>query len=193
MPGRLFPVLNTILFTILVPGTVAGYIPYRLLGGVPRPSNSPLSWLAAGLVISGAAMYFRCAWEFAIRGLGTPAPIAPTKFLVTTACTGTWQPHVHRSLSGSSGRGDAVSLNQTVGVFRILLHSRATLCCVLRGTHFAPAIWGVLRTLQTLRPGLDSLTRWRWAQEKIIVRLVCSAQRTLCRRAIARFLSWKRG
>ena len=33
----------------------------------------------------GAAIYFRCAWEFAARGLGTPAPIAPTKYLVTTA------------------------------------------------------------------------------------------------------------
>ncbi len=29
----------------------------------------------------GAAIYFRCAWEFAVRGLGTP----PTKYLVTTA------------------------------------------------------------------------------------------------------------
>ncbi len=25
------------------------------------------------------------AWEFAVRGLGTPAPIAPTQLLVTTA------------------------------------------------------------------------------------------------------------
>jgi len=33
----------------------------------------------------GIAIYFRCAWEFAVRGLGTPAPIAPTKFLVPTA------------------------------------------------------------------------------------------------------------
>jgi len=33
----------------------------------------------------GAAIYLRCAWEFAARGLGTPAPIAPTKYLVTTA------------------------------------------------------------------------------------------------------------
>jgi protein-S-isoprenylcysteine O-methyltransferase Ste14 len=37
------------------------------------------------MIAVGAAIYFRCAWEFAVRGLGTPAPIAPTKFLVTTA------------------------------------------------------------------------------------------------------------
>jgi protein-S-isoprenylcysteine O-methyltransferase Ste14 len=59
MTRALGPILKTILFTIVVPGTVAGLV--------------------------GAAIYFRCAWEFAVRGLGTPAPIAPTKFLVTTA------------------------------------------------------------------------------------------------------------
>ena len=36
------------------------------------------------ITLIGAAIYFRCAWEFAVGGLGTPAPIAPTKFLVTT-------------------------------------------------------------------------------------------------------------
>ena len=37
------------------------------------------------MFVLGVATYFRCAWEFAVRGLGTPAPIAPTKHLVTTA------------------------------------------------------------------------------------------------------------
>jgi len=85
MTRPLLPILNTILFTILVPGTVAGYIPYLLLGGFPQPGLGPQSFLAALIVALGAAIYFRCAWEFAVRGLGTPAPIAPTKYLVTTA------------------------------------------------------------------------------------------------------------
>lgn len=79
------PILNTILFTLFVPGTVAVLIPLRLLGGFFWPSNSPLSWLGAAIFVLGAAIYIRCAWEFAVRGLGTPAPIAPTKYLVTTA------------------------------------------------------------------------------------------------------------
>ena len=79
------PILNTILFTLLVPGTVAILIPRWLLGGFFRPSNGPLTWLGAAISVSGAAIYFRCAWEFAVRGLGTPAPVAPTKYLVTTA------------------------------------------------------------------------------------------------------------
>jgi protein-S-isoprenylcysteine O-methyltransferase Ste14 len=80
-----WPVLNTILFTIVVPGTVAGYIPFRIIGGFSRPGSEPLTWIGALVLAVGAAIYFRCAWEFAVRGLGTPAPIAPTKYLVTTA------------------------------------------------------------------------------------------------------------
>lgn len=86
MPRAFWPVLNTVLFTIVVPGTVAGYIPSRILGsGFSRPGPGPLTWVGALVFVTGAAIYFRCAWEFAVRGLGTPAPIAPTKYLVTTA------------------------------------------------------------------------------------------------------------
>jgi protein-S-isoprenylcysteine O-methyltransferase Ste14 len=84
-PRALVPILNTILFTIFVPGTVAGYIPYRLADRFAHRSSGPVEWLGLAVLALGAAIYFRCAWEFAVRGLGTPAPIAPTKFLVTTA------------------------------------------------------------------------------------------------------------
>lgn len=79
------PILNTAIFTVLVPGTVAVMIPRWLLGGFSRPQDGVLTWLGALAVVVGSAIYFRCAWEFAVRGLGTPAPIAPTKYLVTTA------------------------------------------------------------------------------------------------------------
>lgn len=85
MSRPLLPILNTILFTVFVPGTVAGYIPYLLLGGFPKPIYNWQSFLACALIAIGATIYFRCAWEFAVHGLGTPAPIAPTKYLVTTA------------------------------------------------------------------------------------------------------------
>lgn len=85
MASPLVPILNTILFTIFVPGTVAGYIPYRLTDRFAHRASGPPEWLGIVVIALGAAIYFRCAWEFAVRGLGTPAPIAPTKFLVTTA------------------------------------------------------------------------------------------------------------
>lgn len=85
MRRAFWPLLNTALFTIVVPGTVAVLIPVWLAGGLRWPENGAASWFGAIVVVCGAAMYFRCAWEFAVHGLGTPAPIAPTKFLVTTA------------------------------------------------------------------------------------------------------------
>jgi len=85
MTRALGPILKTIVFTIVVPGSVLVLIPSWILGGFPKPAPSPLTWLGILLIVLGAAIYFRCAWEFAVRGLGTPAPIAPTKFLVTTA------------------------------------------------------------------------------------------------------------
>jgi protein-S-isoprenylcysteine O-methyltransferase Ste14 len=85
MTRRFWVILNTILFTIFVPGTVAVYVPRRLVGGFHKPENGVLTWVGAVILVVGAAIYFRCAWEFAVRGLGTPAPIAPTQFLVTTA------------------------------------------------------------------------------------------------------------
>ena len=85
MKRALGPILKTILFTILVPGTVTVLIPSWLLGGYPRPESGVLTGLGVLITLLGAAIYFRCAWEFAVRGLGTPAPIAPTKYLVVTA------------------------------------------------------------------------------------------------------------
>jgi len=85
MMRALGPLLKTTLFTLVVPGTVAVLVPSWVVGGFPRPEGGPLTWLGALIILVGAAIYFRCAWEFAVRGLGTPAPIAPTKFLVTTA------------------------------------------------------------------------------------------------------------
>jgi protein-S-isoprenylcysteine O-methyltransferase Ste14 len=84
MHSATVPALNTILFTIVVPGTVTGVIPHSLLGGYSSPAVGPLAWLGILTLVVGAVIYFSCAWEFAVRGLGTPAPIAPTKYLVVS-------------------------------------------------------------------------------------------------------------
>ena len=110
MRRPLLPILNTILFTIFVPGTVAGYIPYRLADRFAHRANGPLEWLGCVVMACGAAIYFRCAWEFAVRGLGTPAPIAPTKFLVTTA--------LHRSIRNPMYVGVALTILGEAILFR---------------------------------------------------------------------------
>ena len=78
------PILQTLLFTVVVPGTVAVIVPRFLIRGFPTPTVGVLPALGVVAIIVGACIYFRCAWEFAVRGLGTPAPIAPTKFLVVS-------------------------------------------------------------------------------------------------------------
>jgi protein-S-isoprenylcysteine O-methyltransferase Ste14 len=76
--------LKTLIFTILVPGTVAGIVPWLLLqqsggGAVAIPSI----WLI-GLVplLPGVGLYLWCAGAFTFVGKGTPAPIDAPKVLV---------------------------------------------------------------------------------------------------------------
>jgi protein-S-isoprenylcysteine O-methyltransferase Ste14 len=77
--------LKNILFTVLVPGTVAVYIPLRIAA---RPAAAPLddwrAWQITAILplLLGAAIYFWCLWDFATSGGGTPAPIDAPKRLV---------------------------------------------------------------------------------------------------------------
>jgi protein-S-isoprenylcysteine O-methyltransferase Ste14 len=109
-PRKIWPIVNTLLFTIFVPGTVAILVPRWLSGGFVRPANGPLTWIGGVAFAVGAAIYFRCAWEFAVRGLGTPAPIAPTRFLVTTA--------LHRYVRNPMYLGVALAILGEAALFR---------------------------------------------------------------------------
>lgn len=84
---RLLLASKVMLFTVLVPGTVTLYIPYSLVsgaGGNILTANLFLALPAALCFLIGGAIYLRCAWDFAVVGLGTPAPIDPPKKLVAT-------------------------------------------------------------------------------------------------------------
>jgi len=74
-------IVKTLIFTIVAPGTVAVYIPYRLRG--PGPYGiSALGWLGLGPAALGVAVYLWCAWDFATFGRGTPFPLDAPKQLV---------------------------------------------------------------------------------------------------------------
>jgi protein-S-isoprenylcysteine O-methyltransferase Ste14 len=76
------PLEDTFIFTVFVPGTVAGYIPWRLRGNASAVTGVE-AWSAWIVIALGMAIYFWTAfWGFALIGGGTPAPIAPTKILV---------------------------------------------------------------------------------------------------------------
>ena len=76
--------LKTLIFSILVPGTVAFFVPWLLLqqsGGLVF--MFPSLWLAGFLpLLLGVGLYLWCAGAFTFIGKGTPAPIDAPKFLV---------------------------------------------------------------------------------------------------------------
>lgn len=76
--------IKNLAFTILVPGTVASYLPYSIGSrDVALTSLGPRRLiLAAPALVAGAAIYLWCLWDFATAGRGTPAPIDPPTRLV---------------------------------------------------------------------------------------------------------------
>lgn len=59
-----------IVFTVLIPGVVAVYVPYRLNGPIPLSDGLwSLGWVVA---VGGALIYFRCLAAF-LAEEGTPA------------------------------------------------------------------------------------------------------------------------
>lgn len=76
--------LRSVLWTLLLPGMVAGYIPLRVYGlaSVRLDLTNPLHLLGILLIAAGAALLGACIWEFARRGRGTLAPVDPPRELV---------------------------------------------------------------------------------------------------------------
>lgn len=76
------PIFKTLIFTILVPGTVTILIPRWLLSAQTTAPSYGLRYLALIPISIGAAIYLWCAWDFATAGRGTPAVFDPPKELV---------------------------------------------------------------------------------------------------------------
>jgi protein-S-isoprenylcysteine O-methyltransferase Ste14 len=76
--------IKTLIFTIIVPGAIIALIPYLLLSRNTSSFANIGMFQLFGLIpmAIGVAIYFRCAWDFASTGKGTPAPIDPPKHLV---------------------------------------------------------------------------------------------------------------
>ena len=66
---------------------VAGYVPWMITRWQPRPpflGLAPLRWIGAVLIVAGAVVLIECFARFATKGRGTPAPVAPTEYLVVS-------------------------------------------------------------------------------------------------------------
>lgn len=75
---------KTLLFSIFVPGVVAGLFPVWLVHQVYPARHMLHSWHLIGFffIAIGVSLYLDCAWDFAVTGLGTPAPVDAPKVLV---------------------------------------------------------------------------------------------------------------
>lgn len=80
-------VIGSTVFFIAVPLVVGGVIPWLLTGWQRHPGfldMVPLRLAGAALILAGLPALIDSFVRFALEGLGTPAPIAPTSHLVVT-------------------------------------------------------------------------------------------------------------
>lgn len=72
-------------FFIIAPGTVAGLIPWLITHWrMPEGGLGAAQIAGAVLGLASLAALIECFARFASRGIGTPAPIAPTQHLVVS-------------------------------------------------------------------------------------------------------------
>src|SRR5260370_42568317 len=84
---RIFAILGSVLFLVLAPGTGAGLIPWWISRW--RFETPVIGWfhlriLGGLLAAAGALVLLDSFARFAIKGLSTPAPVFPTRYLVVT-------------------------------------------------------------------------------------------------------------
>jgi protein-S-isoprenylcysteine O-methyltransferase Ste14 len=125
-------VAKTLVFTVFVPGTVAGYVPWRLRRGAALVTGVE-AWAALGVIAIGIAVYLHTAfWGFALMGGGTPAPIAPTKILVVKG--------LHRFVRNPMYLGVALVIGGQAWLFHSL-HILIYMACMLTVAHLFVVVY----------------------------------------------------
>jgi protein-S-isoprenylcysteine O-methyltransferase Ste14 len=77
--------IRALFFVALLPGTIAGYVPYLILLSSHELHLPPLSASAVAaslLILAGTLILLRCVWDFFATGKGTLAPVDPPRHLV---------------------------------------------------------------------------------------------------------------
>jgi protein-S-isoprenylcysteine O-methyltransferase Ste14 len=83
--SRLVSILGSLVFLIIAPGAVAGYVPWlftqwRVQSSIP--GLAAVRVIGAWLLALGFVLLMETFARFALQGLGTPAPILPPQHLV---------------------------------------------------------------------------------------------------------------
>jgi protein-S-isoprenylcysteine O-methyltransferase Ste14 len=84
---RILAMLGSAIFLIIAPGMIAGYVPWRIsrwLVETPLLGTSSFRVMGMLLIATGLPLLLDSFARFSLQGLGTPAPIFPTRHLVVT-------------------------------------------------------------------------------------------------------------
>lgn len=84
-PSRVLAGVRTAIFFLLAPGTIGILIPMWISGWrvhASFPGAGTIRIAGVMLIAIGAAILLECFARFVMEGLGTPAPIYPTRHLV---------------------------------------------------------------------------------------------------------------
>ena len=79
---RLLAAAGSALFFALAPGVVAGLLPWWLTGWQFKAFPLPLRLVGALLTFAAGLVLVSAFARFVMEGIGTPAPVAPTRHLV---------------------------------------------------------------------------------------------------------------
>jgi protein-S-isoprenylcysteine O-methyltransferase Ste14 len=84
---RALAILGSAIFLVIAPGVVALYVPWR----ISRWERQPPFWgigalrvVGVVLILAGLPVLLDSFARFAVKGLGTPAPVFPTRHLVVS-------------------------------------------------------------------------------------------------------------
>ncbi len=81
MARKLFALVRALIIAPLFVSLWMYFVPRWVVGSQAFDNPRPLGWIVVAI---GAAIGLPCVWEFAWRGLGTPAPFDPPRRLVIT-------------------------------------------------------------------------------------------------------------
>lgn len=79
---RLVAGFGSLLFFIVAPGVVAGLIPWWITGWDLQPTATPIRVVGGAVVVVASSGLIYSFARFVFEGIGTPAPVAPTEYLV---------------------------------------------------------------------------------------------------------------
>ena len=85
--NRVGAAIGSLVWLVLAPGVVSGLVPWWITGWEVQSDSAlwlPIQALGVGIIVAGVVVLLHAFARFALDGLGTPAPVAPTEHLVVT-------------------------------------------------------------------------------------------------------------